>query len=262
MTQPATSTCAPWATTADLPEGSACADRPLIDTWLQIASDVLWALSGRQYSGVCEATFRPVTGCAPSRWPALRSVAGGWGFCCDEHRSLDLGVYPIVAVQEVKVDGAVLDAARYRVDDWRYLVRLPDADGRRRSWPGIQRLDRGDDQPGTWSLTIQYGSAPPAAGVQAAIALGCELAASADPGENECRLPERVTSITRQGVSAVVLDPMDFLTDGRTGIYEVDLFLTATNPGRLSRPPSVLTPASMRKRLVRTNTSPAIPPGP
>lgn len=253
MTSPAVSTCAPWATLDDVPDGE-CKDRgELLTPWLQIASDVLWSLSGRQYAGVCEATFRPFVECS-STPRSLLSTRDGFG-CCDAHRSIDLGVYPIVAVTAVKVDGVTLDADEYRVDDWRYLVRLGG-----RSWPRRQRMQDADTEDGTWSVTIQYGSPPPPLGVQAAIALGCELAASAADDGGECRLPERVTSVSRQGVTAVILDPMDFLTDGRTGIYEVDLFLTATNPGRLQRPPAVLTPASMRNRLVRTNTSPAPAP--
>lgn len=251
MTDLASSTCAPWATAAEVPEASDCAGLADLDDWIQVASDVLWALSGRQYGGVCEATFRPYVECAPSPRLFLRSLRPGT-VCCSSAIDLDLGVYPVVAVQEVRINGAVLDPAAYRVDDWRYLVRL---DGER--WPHRQRLDLADGD-GTWSVTLRYGQAPPRAGVRAALALACEMASSAAGGE--CSLPERVTSITRQGVSAVILDPMDFLTDGRTGIYEVDLFLTATNPGRLQRPPAVLTPASMRRRLVRTNTSPAVPP--
>lgn len=41
----------------------------------------------------------------------------------------------------------------------------------------------------------------------------------------ECSLPERVTSINRQGVSWTILDPQDFLKDGLTGIGPVDAWL-------------------------------------
>jgi len=40
-----------------------------------------------------------------------------------------------------------------------------------------------------------------------------------------CALPERVTSINRQGVSWTVLDPQDFLQDGLTGIGPIDGWL-------------------------------------
>lgn len=41
-----------------------------------------------------------------------------------------------------------------------------------------------------------------------------------------CALPERVTNITRQGVSWTMLDPMDFLTKGMTGVGRIDSWLS------------------------------------
>lgn len=41
----------------------------------------------------------------------------------------------------------------------------------------------------------------------------------------ECGLPERVTSVSRQGASWTILDPLDFLQDGLTGIGSVDQWL-------------------------------------
>lgn len=41
----------------------------------------------------------------------------------------------------------------------------------------------------------------------------------------KCNLPERITSITRQGASWTVLDPQDFLQDGLSGIGPIDQWL-------------------------------------
>lgn len=41
-----------------------------------------------------------------------------------------------------------------------------------------------------------------------------------------CALPERVTSISRQGASWTILDPQDFLSDGLTGIGPIDQWLS------------------------------------
>lgn len=41
-----------------------------------------------------------------------------------------------------------------------------------------------------------------------------------------CQLPERISSVTRQGMSWTILDPQDFLTDGLTGIAQVDHWLS------------------------------------
>jgi hypothetical protein len=46
-----------------------------------------------------------------------------------------------------------------------------------------------------------------------------------------CKLPDRITTVTRQGVSWVVLDPQDFLKDGLTGITAVDAWLSVARHG-------------------------------
>lgn len=80
-------------------------------------------------------------------------------------------------------------------------------------------------------VTYEYGSKPSAL-VQSAIdTLAAELAAAENPNA-ECRLPERVTSVSRQGVSWTVIDPQDFLEQGRTGIYEVDLAIKAAGTSK------------------------------
>jgi hypothetical protein len=38
-------------------------------------------------------------------------------------------------------------------------------------------------------------------------------------------------------MSLSMLDPMEFLDDGKTGVYVVDLFLARSNPSRLRRRP-------------------------
>jgi hypothetical protein len=46
------------------------------------------------------------------------------------------------------------------------------------------------------------------------------------------------------------LDPQDFLADGRTGIYAVDLFLKTHNPAQAVRPARVFTPDRPRASTV------------
>ena len=58
----------------------------------------------------------------------------------------------------------------------------------------------------------------------------------------DCSLPERVTSVSRQGMSWTLLDPQDFLESGRTGIYEIDLMLASLNPARALARPRVFSP--------------------
>lgn len=74
-------------------------------------------------------------------------------------------------------------------------------------------------------VTYEYGSKPSAA-IQKAIDVLADELRLADDQDAACRLPDRVTSVNRQGVSWTVIDPQDFLKDGRTGLYEVDLVLS------------------------------------
>lgn len=93
-------------------------------------------------------------------------------------------------------------------------------------------------------VTYEFGSQPPPAVCRAVDVLSEEIRL-AHNGE-ACRLPERVTSVSRQGVSWTLLDPQDFLTEGRTGIYEVDLVLSMyTGPNRVQARARVWTPDNM-----------------
>jgi hypothetical protein len=64
----------------------------------------------------------------------------------------------------------------------------------------------------------------------------------------DCELPQRVTSIARQGVSYTILDPQEFVAQGRTGIYFVDLFLKSVNPDGAKNRARVFSPDLARAR--------------
>jgi hypothetical protein len=44
------------------------------------------------------------------------------------------------------------------------------------------------------------------------------------------RLPDRITSVTRSGVSWTVFDPTDIIAKGKSGIPEIDAWLSMVNP--------------------------------
>lgn len=233
--------CSAWATPADIPE--AYRERVTDEQWerfLMQASEILWALSGRRWYGVgCEetATLRstpPTAGRAS--WPYHSS----WGQCAcwssaswvddmlwpprswgAEHLSvaaIKLPRNPITSIVSVTEDGDTLDPSSYRLTRSGWLERL---DG---SWAVC-----GD----VTDITYEFGEPPPEGGVQAAVLLAVQLMLDF-VGDGKCRLPQRVTSITRQGISMSMIDPMDFLPDGKTGFYLVDLWLASVNP--LHRP--------------------------
>src|SRR5690606_3831730 len=85
--------------------------------------------------------------------------------------------------------------------------------------------------PGDFEVTYTYGSPPPVAGRMAARMLAIEFA-KLWSGDEECSLPTRVTSVSRQGITFTILDSQDFIDDLRTGVYAVDLFLKSVNPNR------------------------------
>lgn len=237
MAAPCVSACTPWATAEDIHASCGIEDEALLDTMLEIATDILFMLSARQFPGICSNVFRPEHGAHVHRNGCLVG------------NEIDLGVYPLIEVTEIKVYGRVLDPSKYRVDDYRTLVRLPDAGTTPEVWPSFQRFDLDASQDDTFEVTATYGLMPPPAGVNAAAVLACELAKAATGGD--CKLPERVTSISRQGTtmdfSGLVLDPFAFFEQGRTGLYQVDLFLASVNPNGLKRRPRVYSPDSVRK---------------
>lgn len=268
MTASTAAPCAPWCDESDLfPPCSELYDLGEFTKAAEIASGLLWRLSGRQYPGVCTTTVRP---CAKPRamrqsgeWPAGLTFGtsswpswalalpagwiGGWGSCdCNRAERCGCGSLsqvelpgPVVEVTKVLVDGVELTAdVDYRVDDNRWLVRL---NGER--WPCCQNLGLPSTEPGTFEVTENYGLAPPPEGVFAAAELTCELLHAMTPGkEKDCRLPRKTVSVVKQGVSMAILDISQFLASGRTGLYWCDLFIGATNPKGFQEPASVHSP--------------------
>jgi hypothetical protein len=61
-----------------------------------------------------------------------------------------------------------------------------------------------------------------------------------------CNLPQRVTSITRSGMTWTMLDPGDFLDKGLTGVIPIDQWLTAVNPKHTKQQSRIFDPAMPR----------------
>jgi hypothetical protein len=148
----------------------------------------------------------------------------------------------VQSVQEVLVDGAVLPATSWRLQAGRYLLRV---DGQ--PWPICQRLDLDTTESDTWSITYTHGREVPAGGRRAVTLLAVEIN-KACTGQ-QCKLPQRVQQVVREGVTMAFLDPLDFLKQGRTGIVEIDLWLAAVNPTAQHSPSQVWTPDRAPKRL-------------
>lgn len=233
--------CSSWCELADVCGDLDAVDGDVLTTMRFVASDILYDLTRRRWPGVCREIVRPC-GCD----------------CVDVHRcgcswlsAVKLGGYPVLNITTVKVDGVELDPTTYRIDDHRWLVRLADADGSNPGWPCCQRLDLPDSEDRTFSVAYHYGSRPPLGGVTSSAALAYELALScSSTASSKCRLPKRVQSVTRQGVTlAIAIDSFSLFDKGRTGIPEVDLWVASVNRGNSNRRATVIDPS--RHRAIR-----------
>lgn len=240
-------TCEPWCLPTDIPARAAAqfVEQTDVAACIQLASGILYALSGRRWRGSCTRTDLALhVGCACDRTLPTYADAMRVGFDSvtlatnDWSRrwvGLRLPDYPVTSVAALSRDGDPIDLAGVVLENNRDLMLLPFD----RQWPV-----------GDYVATYDYGIAPPDEARHAAGVLAGEFGLSASGCE--CRLPARVTSVTRQGITAVVLDPLDFLKEGRTGIPEVDLFLSAVNPRSLSSRPQVLSPDLLSPRQPRS----------
>ena len=75
----------------------------------------------------------------------------------------------------------------------------------------------------TVRVTYQIASNLPAGTEALIVWLAAEYGKAA--AGQACALPERITNVTRQGVSWTIMDPQDFLEAGRTGMSRVDNWL-------------------------------------
>lgn len=161
-------------------------------------------------------------------WFNLRCGACGSDQCACEPSALK-SIHlpgPVVEVTEVVIEGETLDPAAYRIENNRWLVRI---DGE--TWPMIQNLDAAPGSPNTWTVDYVKGIPVPSGGQLAAGTLACELGKAA-ARDNTCALPQRLQSITRQGVSMAFADSFDDLKEGGTGIFSIDTWVAAVTKPR------------------------------
>lgn len=243
-------TCAPCAPSGDDP----VFDEDTVAEAIALASEVLYGLTGEQFGGLCTQEIRP---CARRRcttsgrrhtWTQPHGSAWNGATCaCGDDRPcgcrrlprVELPAWPVVAIVQVVLDGVVLDPAEYRLDESRWLTRL---DGQ--GWPACQDLLLASTEVDTFSVTFLAGAEVPPGGRVVAARYACEIARSWCG--QECELPTRVTSITRQGVAYTFDSAADLTSDGRTGIATVDLWVRSVNggDGQLQTPALIASPDS------------------
>ncbi len=232
---------------------SCCSTWDSYDTETQTAAMeygalVVWAGTGRRF-GLCERTIRPCGRTvsdlsapygyywADGTWmPYIfngvwRNCAGcgaDFGCCSCQPRCqvwLPTPAYSIPATG-ITVGSDIIPVDAWRIDNGQWLVRT---DGE--CWPECQdfNTDSGDD---FFQVTYFKGQPVPQVLLSAAGELACEWAKACTGAD--CRLPARVTSISRQGVSVSMVDIDVLLRDGLTGVPTVDQVMLAFNPYRLT----------------------------
>jgi len=244
--------CAAWSPLCvDFPENPTPEEQMQIDNALMAATEVLWARTKQQF-GVCTMTLRPCHEECGSNftwtlarfgwqnatgwtWPFPALVGGQWfnfgcgdcsGGCSCGHAPSTLRLpFPLVSVTEVLIDGQELDPNAYVVYNQQDLVRT---DGG--SWPRCNDLGSDDTEPGTWSVTAEYGIEPPILARQAVGQLATQIFKSCT-GAAGCVIPTAtVREVTRQGVKKVFFDADSAFQAGRIGLYYTDLFISTYNP--------------------------------
>lgn len=223
-----------WITAEDLDNPSS----PTAASAAESASWILYKLTAEKYAGV-----RTVTG-----WYGLQSAE--CGVCLSTVDTIRTSHYHELIGLGVEQTNTTNSGIRLRGRPVRQIISVVDHEGVTSPSSSYRLVNnailmRNDDT--CWDLargvtvTYSYGTLPPELGRRAAIKLANELVNLVDD-TSACALPDRVTSVTRQGVSYTVLDPQEYIKDGRTGIYEIDLFLHAANPTKAKKRPRVFSP--------------------
>lgn len=251
---------APCDWDVDPSELGVCADwgdypAPVQAAALHLATLFLWAATGRRY-GPCPISVRPAQSefetqsyraypVWPGQDPAVsgpylfggvwRNCGCGTGCCCRPMCSIVLRG-PVASVTEILVDGEEVPSDAYRVDATQGAYHLVRLDGT--CWPTCQDFQAAEDAAGAFLVTYEIGlPLPPALELAAAI-LACEYAKSLTGGI--CKLPAKMTRLSRQGVEVEVEAPSP--EDGRTGIKDVDDVVAALNPNGRQALPVLLSP--------------------
>jgi hypothetical protein len=226
----------PWVTPGDL---TCELEEAAATSAIAAATEIFYVLSGRIF-GLRQRTYRPNVcqsscGCSAEwgQWgeaPEWSSVGASCG--CS---NTDLRLPLVNSVDAVFVDGVTLAVDAYELYDRYKLVRV---DGG--TWGCCQQLSV---NPYALAVVATAGTPVPEMGKLAVIEMACQIGAI---GTSSCKLPQRVQTISRQGMTWTVLDPQDFLNEGRTGLYFGDLFLAAVNPAKLRAPVRVMSPDTPR----------------
>lgn len=249
-------------------EGTCCDDiwdaasAELQEAAAEFGAFTVWAATGRRF-GLCERTVRPCgrqcSQCAQGWYwsdgffiPYILNgqwrncwcgTGGGCCTCAPECQVWLPGPVASIPVTGVSVDGDIVSVDAWRVDDGHWLVRT---DGE--CWPDCQdySVDNGADN--TFQVTYYKGLAVPSILERAAGELACEWIKACQGAA--CRLPQRVQSVVRQGVTISMVDVDTILRQGWTGVDTVDQVIAQFNPYGLRSRMKISSPDDPVTRIV------------
>lgn len=214
-------------------------DPALVENAANFAANFLYIATGRRFGG-CPRTFRPCRKkCAPQMnccggyagTSMVRPFKLPWstdwvniscGVCrrgCECSEVSEVRIPDVGEVLNVRIDGVDYDpCGMVAVYDNTRIVRV---DGGR--WPVCQELGSVDG-PGTWSITVTQGACVPAGAAWMTGSLMCEVLKGC-LRKDDCELPRRLQTLTRQGVTMGFNDTFENLGILRTGIWEIDAWI-------------------------------------
>ncbi len=280
------STCEVWPLDTDAGCWDVPADTPqsTITTWNRVATEYLWAVTGRRLGPSCRVTIRPCNKSCFDGWGLSRFLnqgqfnglksTGGWipylgadgefrnaSLCgCDrechcgpEVCEIDLQG-PVYDVTNVRIDGLDVPDTEYAVVDGRWLRRinsLASGTETNRCWPTCQDMTLPDVNPNTFSVTYRAGLGLSGMATMAVTELtahfirGCNGGCGCGTGTRQ-----NLQRLQRQGVELEFADPQQLFDDGRTGIELVDFFIRANNPYGLASQMRVLSPDAPKRAQI------------
>lgn len=256
--------CSSWISAADIEQcyDITGVDASIVSNMASRATNVIYRLTAYQWPGECSETIYP-DACHGGYWwfpPSLDSAAWtplgeAWPAIstdCLATNGCGCGRVPVVRfdrdriieVTEVMIGTSVLADSAYRLDIDRSGYALTRIDGD--TWPCRNDVDDTLPNADSWSVTYNYGQAPPDDVKWATAVYAAELVKFCVQDET-CRLPSNTATVTTEGLQYTLEVAA---TTGKTGIRVVDDIIGSVNPGGVMRRARIVSPESVDHRRI------------